>query len=213
MSSSATSAPTHADLGDHWTWRPDWTPERTCFYWYLTFCEDAISAIIGKDVWQLVRDVSWLDAVPPRWCHLTLTDVGFTDVLQTFEVEAVTSAVADAVAAEDPLQVTLGPINTMSSAVVMPAGPLPRLRRIQGQVRRATSASLGPVHADFHHGAFWPHVSLGYANRKVGAEAASHLLRAVPMVNASVDVDALTLAAVTRRDRGYRWEVVGRVQL
>lgn len=213
MGSSALSTPTVAEFHDHWTWRPEWTPERTCLYWYLTFREDDISAILGEDVLQLVRDVSWLDAVPPRWCHVTVTDVGFTDDLQPLDVEAVTAAVADAVAGADRLRLTLGPVHTLGSAVVLTAGPLHRLRRVKAQVRRATRSALGPRHADVHRNVFWPHLSLGYVNRAVDAAAASRFLQAVPEVSASVGVDALTLAAVTRRGHGYRWEVEAEVQL
>ncbi len=213
MGSSALPTPVAAGFCDHWTWRPEWTPERTCLYWYLTFSEDDISAIIGQDVVQLLRDVKWLTAVPPRWCHVTVTDVGFVDDLQPGDVGAVTAAVADAVAGEDRLRLTLGPLHTLGSAVALTVGPLRRLREVKARVRQATRSALGPRHADVHRNVFWPHLSLGYSNRAVDAEAASRSLEAVPEISADVDVDALTLAAVTRRDHGYQWEVEAQVRL
>jgi hypothetical protein len=47
----------------------------------------------------------------------------------------------------------------------------------------------------------------------VDADTASRFIRALPPLGMRVDVDALTLAAVTRRDHGYQWQVQGRLAL
>jgi hypothetical protein len=36
-----------SDMRDHWLWRPEWTAERTCLYWYLTFPEHEVAAVLG----------------------------------------------------------------------------------------------------------------------------------------------------------------------
>jgi 2'-5' RNA ligase len=104
-------------------------------------------------------------------------------------------------------------MQTYRTAVVLAAGPTDRLRNLKTRVRRATSAVLGPRHVDFHRNLFWPHVSLGYVNRTVDPRTAGRLLRELPDVDAEIGVDAVTLAAVTRCDRGYRWDVAGQVSL
>jgi 2'-5' RNA ligase len=214
VSSTSLTAVTARELRDHWVWRPEWTPERTCLYWYLTFRPEEITTAIGKGAFQLVRRVSWLDPVPVQWCHVTVADVGFTDELQPSDRDDVTAAVADSLRGEDRLPLTLGPLLTFSSAVVLATGPLARLRSVKDRVRRATSAVLGPRHVDFHRHLYWPHVSLGYANRAVDADTVARFREHAPEVGmAGVNVDALTLAAVTRRDRGYRWEVEAQVDL
>jgi 2'-5' RNA ligase len=111
------------------------------------------------------------------------------------------------------VQLTLGPAQGSRSAVVLSVGPLERLRAVRDDVRRATSAVLGQRHADVHRQVFWPHVSLGYANRAVERRSVSRFLAALPPVRATLEVDALTLAAVTRRDHGYRWQVRSQVHL
>jgi len=213
MGSTSMTAATTAEPREHWVWRPEWTPDRTCLYWYLTFPEDEITGAVGDSVTRAVRTASWLDAVPPQWCHVTVADVGFTDELDPADVERVTAAVADAVAGEDRLPLTLGPVQTFSSAVVVTAGPLDRLRRVRSRVRRATSVALGPRHRDVHRNLFWPHLSLGYVGRAVDTPTARRFLRGLPPVDARVDVGALTLAAVTRRDRHYQWQVQAQVDL
>ena len=200
-------------MRDHWVWRPDWTPERTCLYWYLTFRKDEIVDAVGDRVLETVRRTDWLDAVPPEWAHVTVADVGFTDVLRPSDDERVAAAVADAVAGEDRLRLTLGPVLTFSSAVVLSVGPLNRLRTVKRAVRRATSAVLGPRHTDVHRHVFWPHLSLGYVNEPVEASVAAGLLEDLPPVSADIRVDALTLAAVTRRNGQYQWEVQAQVDL
>jgi 2'-5' RNA ligase len=213
MVSSSTMRATPSQLRDHWVWRPEWTPARTCLYWYLTFRDDEITRTLGDEVLSTVRDTAWLDDVPPEWRHVTVTDIGFTDELEPADVEHVRSAVADEVADEERLRLTLGPVQTFASAVVVATGPLDRLRTVQQGVRRATSAALGARHADVHRHLFWPHLSLGYVNRPVDEHTASRFRQEVPAVEGRVDVDAVTLVAVTRRDHGYRWDVEAEVDL
>jgi 2'-5' RNA ligase len=198
---------------DHWLWRPEWTPDRTCLYWYLTPRGDEVARALGDDVLGQVADTDWLDAVPPQWCHVTLADVGFTDELDRSDVDKVRTAVADAVGHEEPLRLGLGPVQTQASALVLAVGPLDRLRPVREAVRRTASAVLGPRHADVHRRLFWPHLSLGYVNRPVDAETVGALLDRLPPVSAQLDVDTLTLAAVTRRDRRYQWQVEATVDL
>jgi 2'-5' RNA ligase len=210
----STAVPATApEMHDHWVWRPEWTPDRTCLYWYLTFEPDEITAVIGERTLENVRRTAWLDAIPPRWCHVTLTDIGFADELDMSEVRRVRNAVAEATSAESRLPLALGPAQALPSALVLAAGPLGRLRDLRGAVRQATSAVLGGRHADVHGHLFWPHVSLGYVNRSVDVRTVSRLLRSLPEVDARTDVGALTLAAVTRRDRHYQWSVEAQVDL
>ncbi|HET9829969.1 MAG TPA: 2'-5' RNA ligase family protein [Nocardioidaceae bacterium] len=213
MGSTSILAATAEELRDHWVWRPEWTTRRTCLYWYLTFGEDQITHAVGEETLRRVRGVGWLDAVPPAWCHVTVADVGFADELEPTDVERVTEAVADAVAGQDRLRLILGPAQTFPSALVLAVGPLDRLRAVKARVRRSTSAVLGARHTDVHRRLFWPHLSLGYVNRPVDARTAARLLDALPAVSARLDVAALTLAAVTRRDHSYRWRVQAQVDL
>jgi 2'-5' RNA ligase len=206
-------ATTTSDLRDHWeTWRPEWTPERTCLYWYVTFRDDELLQALGSEMMQAAR-ADWLDAVPPQWCHVTVADVGFTDELEASDAELVTGAVAEAFAGQERVQLTLGPAQAGRSAVVLSVGPLERLRSIRKEVRRATSAVLGERHTDVHRQVFWPHLSVGYANQAVERRSVARFLENLPPVRATLEVDALTLAAVTRRDHGYRWQVQSQVHL
>ena len=213
VGSTSMPATTAQEMRDHWVWRPEWTPERTCLYWYLTFQEDEITSAVGEPALEEVRRTAWLDAIPPRWCHVTLTDIGFADELEASEVRRVGDAVARSVAGEHRLPLVLGPVQAYRSALVLATGPLSRLRGIRRAVRRATSNVLRDRHADVHRYLFWPHVSLGYVNRSVDTRTVDRFLGRLPDVDARIEVGALTLAAVTRRDRHYQWEVRAQVDL
>jgi 2'-5' RNA ligase len=213
VGSTTMPATTAQEMRDHWVWRPEWTPERTCLYWYIIFEDDQIAAAVGESALEEVRRTPWLDAIPPRWCHVTLTDIGFADELDDSEVRRVRDAVARSVSGEHRLPLVLGPVQAYRSALVLATGPLSRLRGIRTAVRRATSDVLRDRHADVHGHVFWPHVSLGYVNRSVDTSTVDRFLRALPVVESSTEVDALTLAAVTRRDRHYQWEVRAQVEL
>lgn len=213
MGSTSLTAAVAVNLSDHWAWRPEWTPERTCLYWYLTPDSEQLAAALDEQLPAAVRRTDWLDVVPAQWWHVTVADVGFEDELGPADVDAVVARVAAEVGHTGPLPLTLGPVETLRSAVVLAVGPLERLRQVKAGVRRATSAVLGERYADVHRHLFWPHLSLGYAARSVDAHTVSTFLDALPEAAAHVDVDALTLVAVTRRDHRYQWEVRARVEL
>ncbi len=155
----------------------------------------------------------WLDAVPPPWFHVTVADVGFTDVLEPADADAVLAAVAEELAGQRAFRLALGPVRTFATAVVLRARPPDRLDEIKDRVRRATSRTIGARHADFHHHPYRPHLTLGYANTEVPERDLTAFRERLPAVDGHVQVDALRLVAVTRRDHGYRWDEVARVGL
>jgi hypothetical protein len=94
--------------------------------------------------------------------------------------------------------------------VVLAVGPPDRLRDVAEVARDATSGVLGPGDAT-ERPPYRPHLTLGYVNRDVPRSTADELVAALSPVDSRLDLAALTLAAVTRRDHGYRWEVRAQV--
>jgi 2'-5' RNA ligase len=204
--------PDPGDLDDHWRWRPEWTVERPCWYWYLTFEVSVVAEAVGSPLLSAVTAVPWLDPVPVAWLHLTVCDVGFTDELDLEVAHEVTEAVATATDGLLPVQLQLGPVAAMHGAVVLAAGPLAPLRRLRRAAGSATQRVLGPRRPLFHRHEFWPHVSLGYVNRAVPRRQVAATLARWPQPGpARAEVDRLTLASVTRRDRHYQWQVSAEV--
>jgi 2'-5' RNA ligase len=193
----------------HWTWRPEWIPDRPCLYWYLTFDRDAVAAAVDPEVRRAIAGTPWLDPVPREWTHLTLCDLGFVDELPDDVVERAASDLARSLASVQLPTLVLGPLAGMDSAVVLAARPVEELRRLHRLARAASEAALGPGHEVVHRHAFWPHVSLGYVDREVGADEVRALTEPFDHVRSELPVAGLVLAAVTRRRRHYQWSVRG----
>jgi 2'-5' RNA ligase len=192
-------------LENHWTWRPDWRVDRPCLWWYLTF-EDRPE--LGDELAPLraaLRHRPELDVIPPRWLHLTLCEAGFVDELSPDRVAAAVAAVTEALAGQPPLTLSLGPLTTMSGAMVLDVTPVDTLRQLRAVVRGAM-ATVGVAARQGGEASFWPHVSMGYLNRRSDPAALMDALSPVSEVSAEVTVDRLRLAAVTRRDRHYQWD-------
>lgn len=165
--------------------------------------------------------VPWLDIVPPQWRHLTICDIGFEDELTPHQISEVARAVDCEIAggkgrgdlSAQPLQIVLGPVVALASALVLRAEPVDPLRLLHAVVRDATQRVLGPGLPLVHTRDLWPHVTLGYANRDSAQQFVDEVMASAPRVSVTVPVDRLTLASVTRRERHYQWVVQRHVAL
>lgn len=188
----------------HRNWRTDWTAERTCLYWYLTFEDQPALRSLFADVEDDLRRVPGVDVVPPSWLHLTLLDVGFEDGVTPSEREDLVAA-ARSVRALLPLDLGLGPITTMTDAVVLRVAASERLAALQRTLAEGLRASRG-VEPDPDE--FWPHVSLAYTNSDCRRDDVMASLADVAGRTTDLTVTRLTLAAVTRERDHYRWQEV-----
>ncbi len=189
---------------DHSTWRPDWTPERICLYWYLTFEDQPEAASVAARAAGNLSRLPVIYQVPPRWLHLTLCDIGFLDQITTDQLEQLTDAVSVALRDQPHLSLTLGPVLPFDDAVTLAATPEDDLRQLWSRVADAMlSAGLAPEHHSLD--AFRPHVTLGYLNRRTDTRTVWDAL-GDPSARESLTVDRLTLAAVGRRDGHYQWD-------
>ncbi|WP_435743209.1 2'-5' RNA ligase family protein [Nocardioides sp. SYSU DS0663] len=198
---------------DHGRWRPEWTPERPCLYWYLTFDVADVHRFRPPALVEALARRPWLDVVPPRWWHMTLCDVGFAEAVGDAAVDAVVASVGDLVRPSEPLNLELGPAVALRSAVTLAGGPFGRVRDLQRSVRHATEEVTQPDRSPAHPLEFWPHVSLGYANTDVPGHEVLDLLAELGGAGGTVPVAALTLARVVRRGGHYEWTVVSEVPL
>ncbi|MCW2791946.1 MAG: hypothetical protein JWO76_1044 [Nocardioides sp.] len=193
----------------HRNWRTDWTAERTCLYWYLTFEDQpALHSLFG-DVEDDLRRVASVDVVPPSWLHLTLLEVGFADDVTPSEMTDLVTA-ARSVTGLLPLQLELGPITTMTDAVVLQVASSAEVLALQALLAEGLHASRGIVPDPDD---FWPHVSLAYTNSDCRRDDVMEALGGVADRRTSLAVPRLTLAAVTRQQDHYRWQEVAALTL
>jgi 2'-5' RNA ligase len=190
-------------LWNHWQWRPEWAASRPNLMWYLTLENQPSLTPVLEQTNRVMRDLHYVDVVPRKWLHLTLQDVGFVDELDVADVNVAVNEAWGAVHDLGPLKLTLGPITTDESAVVLDVAPNAALRSLRTRLRAANAAAGLPVRGPR---TFRPHVSLGYINRDSDEEAVREALQvAQPPSTVDVTIRRLTLAAVTRDDRHYQW--------
>ncbi len=204
--------PQHVRLGDHTTWRPEWTTCRPLLWWYLTF--DHIPAV-AEHAARAAAPLHFLphvDVPPAQWLHLTLCEVGFRGDVDETHVRASARAVREALRDARPIDLRLGPVNSLHDAVVLEAGPLDTLRELRATVRAAMANSgVAPLQRDEAH--FWPHVTIGYLNAEADHQALMEAVGGAGRTTTSVWTDRLELVEVTRADRHYRWRTLDSVSL
>jgi 2'-5' RNA ligase len=199
-------------LGDHTTWRPEWTEHRPLLWWYLTFDHlPAVAEHAGRAA-EPLQPLGHVDVPPPEWLHLTLCEVGFRGEADETRVLEGARMVREAVQGTRPIPMTLGPVNSLHDAVVLEAGPLEALRELRATVRGAM-AGAGTDIAQPDEADFWPHVTIGYLNAADDHHGLMDLVGAAAAATTTVTADRLELVEVTRADRHYRWRTWASVRL
>jgi 2'-5' RNA ligase len=189
---------------DHWQWFPEWRAERPFLWWYLTFPDESGLSSLAADAQSVLRTVEGLDLVPDAWLHLTVQSVDFVDDVPETDVSSILTRATEALADYPPQRLELGPVASLPGAVVLVAGPLDELRALRTRLRHVV-AEAGHVEVNSTPDGYWPHVSLAYVNRDCQASAVMERLGGVAERTTDVTVTHTALAAVTRRDRHYKW--------
>jgi len=206
-----TEWPHSAAFADHSTWYPDWTRNRPRVLWYLTFEHAPGLAAAARPVAELLAGCA-ADVVPPQWLHLTVSDAGFADELDSFSLAASADAVRRAVRDLPALDLALGPVAALSDAVALGVAPVEPLRRVRELVRRSM-AEVGVQPPDDLDGPFWPHVSLCYVNDLSHHDRLWDVVTSQAALPAQVRADRVSQVLVTRRDGHYEWEVLSEAPL
>jgi 2'-5' RNA ligase len=193
-----------ADLEDHWAWFPEWTSERPLLMWYLTFEDSPQVARHAERVQASLRGIDALDLVPTRWLHLTLDAVAFVDDLTPERTADVIASARAATSGHRPPTLTLGPVTTTRTALVLRAAPHGQLERLRGRLVDSTGDRLAGTEVRLRR-AFAPHVSLAYGNDWFERCSPARSVAAAWSETVQVVAPRLTLAVVTRADREYRW--------
>ncbi|MDZ5662269.1 2'-5' RNA ligase family protein [Nocardioides sp. S-58] len=194
-------------LDHHWGWRPEWTEDRPCLYWYLSFDPAQVARAVPSALLDSISDTSWLEPIPLRWMHLTLCEVAFVDEVTDGQVDEAVRSITRRLPALDLTALTVGPPGGMGSAVVLGARPRQQLARLQQRLCAHTQDALGLTTDHTVEDDFQPHVSLGYVNRSVAAAEVQELTSRHSDFEAELPVSCLILAEVTRNRTHYEWTV------
>jgi 2'-5' RNA ligase len=207
-----TDRPVPDSLRDHWQWRPEWSSDRPCLLWYLTFEGQPELSRKAHEAQDRLSGVSAVDVVPTAWLHLTLDDVGFADELAPDQVESVVATTRSAVSGWAMPPLTLGPVTPMGDAVVLQADPAEDLAELRDRLRAATTAAMGHE-TPSRLNEFRPHVTLAYLNDSCETSTVLDPLEPVAAEQVVVAAPQVTLASVTRREHHYQWTTRAEITL
>lgn len=202
-------------LTNHWQ-RPGWTDGRTSYHWLLALDNEPELAGLARQCQASLSDLPILDLVPPDTLHLTLQRVGFTDEVDSSQLQAVADTTAQHCADLTSFVLHIGWLAGSDGAIRFTALPVETVVRVRQAVLEALTDVYSPV-TDRSTGSmvFWPHVSIAYCNTPTLAtptiiERIGQLRSLAP---AKVHIQALDLVELRRDNKVYRWNVVARAEL
>ncbi len=176
-------------------------------WWYLTFDDIPEMAAVARGLAPRLKH-PLLDVIPAQWLHVTLVEVGYADELRQGAVDHLIKVAESISSSLVTPRIELGPLDAIPGAVVLRAGPESRLATLR-LLLSSISSSEWPKSHPGDPIVFIPHVSLAYLN---GPGDATKLLERLPQLPVMrLGAPTLTLAAVTRRDRHYKWSALANI--
>jgi 2'-5' RNA ligase len=198
----------HRALTQHWSWRPEWTPERRSWWWYGTFEHDTAVRRLAGRARTVLRPGAPVDVVPTPWLHLTLAEIGYAaDFPRHLAYETARTAQANLTDLA-PVELHVGPVTAMPGAVVL---------RVRGSGLRElhellVSALPDAIPRKPVQRAFDPHVSVAYIGRDCTSREVLAANRREEL-QGTTRLDHVSLVEVVRDKRHYRWTPRCRISL
>ncbi|MFI5906221.1 2'-5' RNA ligase family protein [Dactylosporangium sp. NPDC051541] len=193
-------------MQNHWD-RPDWTPGRQAYYWYLTWDSAPLREL--ADQCQRALRSPYLDLVPLDALHLTMPKLAWADQISSDVLGQAVDNATDLCAAIESFTIKVGPLAGSAGAVRFSVDPWPPILELS---RRLTEANpLGENHSSAE---FRPHIGVAYCNSDIAAHpviARVEQLRGLPQIE--VQVTAVELVLLRREGRSYRWSTFAEIQL
>jgi 2'-5' RNA ligase len=199
-------------MRDHWWWRPGWRVGRTFYTWHLTFERSPDVHRLTAE-YEEALDVPGLDVIPPRWLHLTMQGIGFTDEVSPQDAGAITESARDRLAELAPFDATLGPAVIDPEVVRLRVTPAEPVARVRAAIRAAIADVWGPDRVPENEAGFTPHVSLAYSSADGPAEPIIQATESVKPEPATASIAEAQLIALNRDHREYQWTTYAAVNL
>ncbi|MGH3773982.1 MAG: 2'-5' RNA ligase family protein [Pseudonocardiaceae bacterium] len=155
-----------------------------------------------------------LDLVPPDGLHLTLQKVGFTDEIDSSQLQAAANTTAQRCTGLASFVLHIGWLAGSQGAIRFTALPVKTVVRVRHVVLEALGDCGPTTNQPAESTAFWPHVSIAYCNKATPATPA--IERVAPLRSlapAKVHVHTLDLVELQRDGKKYRWNKIAQVEL
>jgi 2'-5' RNA ligase len=198
---------------DHWQSKDGWSQSRAAYRWLVPFGHSTKCRDLGA--YCLTRlELKAFDAAEPRYLHSSLQQIAFADCLPSNRLDGVITAVGSALNTFPAFDVTIGPVDPNSEAMVLRISPWHEITFLRRLVRNITQHVLRDVAlpgADDH---FWPHISIAYSNSEQDvAPLLERLLDLQGLSTTRVRVDTVELVLLKRENRVWTWQSVASLTL
>jgi len=200
-------------IRDHWWWRPGWAVGRSFYTWHITFDSHLGLRRLADFYAPVLARLPMLDPVPAKWLHLTMQGIGFTDEVDSADVEAIVQAAQNRCAQLTSFKATFGPPSVDAEAIKMDARPVDRLVDLRDSIRDAIAEIWGHDRVPEPAEGWQPHVSLAYSNAAGPAQPIADALAAHTPQTGEVGISAVSLIKLNRDRRMYEWDDVAIVRL
>ncbi|GAA5160712.1 hypothetical protein GCM10023321_43840 [Pseudonocardia eucalypti] len=197
-------------LKNHWWSRPGWHPGRIMYTWHITF-EHATELHEHVRAYQAALTLPDLQLIPPRWLHLTVQGLGYTDEVGADLLDRSGIAVAEALQRVPPFDLSFGRPDIRGEAIAMAPRPAEPLQEVWRTIRQAIAevTGEGAVHTGPEQAnGFRPHVSVAYSSADHDAEPYAQALDSVRQPVTTTHVNAVSLIRQERLLAPhwlYRW--------
>lgn len=153
---------------NHWWWRPGWRAGRHYYACHLTM-EDQPELRKLVDVYQsALSRVTALDLIPPKWLHLTMQGIGFTDEISDRAISHILQGLREKLRKAGPPIATFQWPTIRAEAVYLLAQPPQPLQELRLAAYEAIASAFDSPEC-FHEPRptlteYQPHVSVAYIN-------------------------------------------------
>jgi 2'-5' RNA ligase len=200
-------------MRDHWWWRPGWQVGRSFYTWHFTFEDQPAMQRLWDHYSPALSTIDSLDPVDFSGLHLTTQGIGFTDDINTSDVETIVDRARHHCAQIQPFTVTIGPAQIEPETVKMLAQPPDEIVRVRLALRHAIADVWGEDRVPESMDGFRPHITLAYSNSEGSAAPIEATLANVRPQSEDIRISAVWLINLNRDHKRYEWTTIATVHL
>jgi 2'-5' RNA ligase len=193
---------------NHWWWRPGWRTDRHFYACHFTLDEQPRLRSLVRQYQDTIAHLPNLDLIPPRWLHVTMQGIGFTDEISTADLAAVTGRLGERLRSMKAPVTTFQRPTIHPEAVVLEAEPPEPLYQLRLAMYETIASVLGPDR--FHEqrpepGRFIPHVSVAYVNGDGPMHPIADAVSSIEPQPVTATLGTASLLVFHRDHRMYEW--------
>lgn len=192
----------HAEMANHWWWRPGWKVGTRFYAWHITLDgQDELHHLI--DAYQdALQPFPTLDPIPRKWRHITLQGLGHVEELSDQQRDEAVHAVAERLARLAPIESTFQRAVIFREAIALPPSNPDAYAHLRHEIRAGITDAWGwcPESPE----GFRAHASVAYSNGVSPSAPMRETLTATKHT-ATARFSDLALIRMHRDHQMYEW--------